>query len=59
MQQKTLYRSLVMELEDVTQANEEIDEAVPTGAHQRTVEQRESSFLVLQVMKIETLVERA
>ena len=30
-----------------------------TGAHQRTVEQRESSFLVLQVMKIETLVERA
>ena len=30
-----------------------------TGAHQRTVEQRESSFLVLQVMKTETLVERA
>ena len=32
MQQKTLYRSLVMKLEDVTQANEEIDEAVHRSA---------------------------
>ena len=28
-----------MNLEDVTQANEEIDEAVHRSAHQRTVEQ--------------------
>ena len=40
MQQKTLYRSLVMKLEDVTQANEEIDEVVPQERVQCTVEQR-------------------
>ena len=32
MQQRTLYRSLVMKLEDVTQTNEEIDEAVHRSA---------------------------
>ena len=31
----------------------------PQELIQRTVEQRESSFLLLQVMKTETLVERA
>ena len=32
MQQKTLYRSMVMKLEDFTRANEEIDEAVRMSA---------------------------
>ena len=58
MQQKTLYRSLVMKLEHDTQANEEIDEAVHRSASAYRGS-RESSFLVLQVIKTETLVERA
>ena len=47
-----------MKLEDVTQTNEEIDETVhrSTSAYRGG---RESSFLVLQVIKTETLVERA
>ena len=38
MLQKTLYRSLVMKLEDVTEATEEIDEAVhrSTSAYRGT-----------------------
>ena len=49
MQQITLNRSLVMKLENVTQTNEEIDEAV----------HRSASAYRGQVIKTETLVERA
>ena len=59
MQQKTLYRSLVMNLEDVTQANEEIDEAVHRSAISVPWNKESRRFSYFQVMKTETLVERA